>query len=211
MTVSWSRVREIGRKHLAGILAGVAVVVLAQFGLLDTLEHWSLAQLFEWRGPRQPTLPIVVVTIDESSFAELNQQWPFPRAMHGQVLMKIAEGRPMAIGIDIMFDTPSSRGPADDEALGAAVAYAGNVILGAAVTDDIQPFYTRTTLNTPIPVVREGAAGVAPLNMPPDGDSQVRRVPLWVALEAERLPGFDVQLHRMLAKAGVHAAPLPDR
>jgi adenylate cyclase len=211
MTVSWSRLREVGRKHLAGILAGVAVVVLVQFGLLENLEHWSLDQLFEWRGPRQPTLPVVIVAIDESSIAELEEQWPYPRAMHGRLLRKIAEGKPLAIGVDIMFDKPSSRGAADDEALGAAIAYSGNVILGAAVTDDIQPFYTRTTLNVPIPVVRRGAAGVAPLNMPADQDNQIRRVPLWVPLDGARLPALDAQLHAMLARAGVRVAPLPDR
>ncbi len=211
MTVPWSRARETGRKHLAGILAGLAVVGLVQFGLMETMEYWSLAQLFEWRGARQPTLPVVIVTIDESSFAELNQQWPFPRTMHAELLMKIAAGKPLAIGVDVIFDTPSSRGPADDEALGAAVAYAGNVVLGAAITDDIQPFYTRTTLNPPIPVVREGAAAVAPVNMPPDADSHIRRVPLWVSLDKERIPGFDVQLYRLIAKAGIAVAPLPER
>ena len=73
MTVSWARVRDVGRKHLAGILAGVAVVGLVQFGLLETLEHWSLDRLFEWRGPRTPHLSVVIVTIDESSFAELKR------------------------------------------------------------------------------------------------------------------------------------------
>jgi adenylate cyclase len=211
MTVPWSRVREAGRKHLAGILAGVAVVVLVQFSLLDTLEFWSLSQLFEWRGPRQPTLPVVIVTVDESTFAELNQQWPFPRALHGELLMKIAEGKPHAIGVDLIFDTPSARGAADDEALGAAVAYAGNVVLAAAITDDVQPFYVRTTLNAPVPAVREGAAAVAPVNMPPDPDSHVRRVPQWMTLDAERIPGFDAQLYRLAAKAGIAVAPLPER
>jgi len=85
--------------------------------------------------------------------------------MHGQLLTKIAEGRPRAIGVDIIFDTPSSRGPVDDEALGAAVARAGNVVLAAALSEDIQPFYKRTTLNAPIPVVRRGAAGIATITM----------------------------------------------
>jgi adenylate cyclase len=210
MTVSWARVRDVGRKHLAGILAGVAVVGLVQFGLLETLEHWSLDRLFEWRGPRTPHLSVVIVTIDESSFAELNEQWPFPRAMHGQLLTKIAAGKPLAIGVDLIFDAPSSRGPADDRALGAAVSAAGRVVLGAAITDDIQPFYTRTTLNPPIPVIREGAAGVAPVNLTQDPDGHIRRVPLWTPLDAERIPGLDVQIHRLLARAGVHVAPLPD-
>src|SRR6266850_2307911 len=210
MTVWWRWPREIGRKHLAGILAGVAVVVLVQFGLLDNLEYWAFDQLFEWRGPREPKLPVVIVTIDESSMSELNEQWPFPRAMHGQLLTKIAEGRPRAIGVDIIFDTPSSRGPVDDEALGAAVARAGNVVLAAALSEDIQPFYKRTTLNAPIPVVRRGAAGIATITMPADADSQIRRVELWTSLEGERLVPLDAQLHALLARAGVSVAPLPD-
>ena len=210
MTVSWARVRDVGRKHLAGILVGVAVVGLVQFGLLETLEHWSLDRLFEWRGPRAPHLSVVIVTIDESSFAELNEQWPFPRAMHGQLLTKIAAGKPLAIAVDLIFDAPSSRGPADDKALGAAVTAAGRVVLGAAITDDIQPFYMRTTLNAPIRVIREGAAGVAPVDLPRDPDGHIRRVPLWTPLDAERIPGLDVQIHRLLARAGVHVAPLPD-
>src|SRR5882762_5719087 len=104
MTVWWARVRDVGRKHLAGILAAVAVVGLVQFGLLETLEHWSLDRLFEWRGPRTPHLSVVIVTIDESTFAELKTQWPFPRAMHGRLLMNLAKGRPLAIGVDVMFD-----------------------------------------------------------------------------------------------------------
>ncbi len=210
MTVWWRWPREIGRKHLAGILAGVAVVVLVQFGLLDNLEYWAFDQLFEWRGTRDPKLPVVIVTIDESSMSELNEQWPFPRAMHGQLLTKIAEGRPRAIGVDIIFDTPSSRGPVDDEALGAAVARAGNVVLAAALSEDIQPFYKRTTLNAPIPVVRRGAAGIATITMPADADSQIRRVELWTSLEGERLVPLDAQLHALLARAGVSVAPLPD-
>src|SRR2546425_12172068 len=111
MKVSWSRIRRIGRKHLAGILAGVAVVVLVQFGLLDAQEHWSLAQLFELRGSREPMPQIVIVTIDESTFTEMNEQWPFARARHAELLMQLAAGKPRLIGIDLIFDAPSSRGP----------------------------------------------------------------------------------------------------
>ncbi|MFY9588313.1 MAG: CHASE2 domain-containing protein, partial [Actinomycetota bacterium] len=169
---------DVARKHLAGILAGLATVLLVTFGFLDGLEYWSLAQLFEQRGPREPAAPIVIVTIDESTFAELNMQWPFPRTVHAELLTKLAAGRPRAIGVDLIFDTPSSRGPDDDEALGVAVARAGNVILGAAVAEDVQPFYRRETLNQPIQVIRQGAAGVAPVNMYPDPDGAIRRVPL---------------------------------
>jgi adenylate cyclase len=209
MAVRWPWLWDVARKHLAGILAGVATVLLVTFGLLDGLEHWSLAQLFERRGVRTPAAPIVIVTIDESTFSELDMQWPFPRAVHGQLLTKIAAGRPRAIGVDLIFDTPSSRGPEDDEALGAAVAAAGNVILGAAVAEDIQPFYRRETLNQPIQVIRRGAAGVAPVNMYPDFDGDIRRVPLWLRLGGDRIAGLDVQLHALVAGTGLPVAPLP--
>jgi adenylate cyclase len=211
MTDWWPWLREVSRRHLAGILAAVAVVVLAHFGMLEALEYWSLTQLFEWRGKRPPTLSVAIVAIDESTMTEMDEQWPYRRALHGEVIRRIAEGKPLAIGVDIIFDKPSSYGAADDEALGAAVASAGNVILAAAVTDDMAPFYVRTTLNAPIPVIRRGAAGIASINVPPDQDGDIRRIPLWTRLDGERLPGLDAKLHGLLAKAGRRVAPLPDR
>ena len=200
---------NVARKHLAGIVAGLATVALVVSGSFDGLEYWALSQLFERRGARPPTSSIVIVTIDESTFAELDMQWPFPRALHAELLTKLAAGHPSAIGVDLIFDTPSSRGPADDAALGAAVARAGNVILGAAVAEDIQPFYRRETLNQPLAVIRRGAAGVAPVNMYPDADGEIRRVPLALDLGGERIPALDAQLHALVAKAGMPVSPLP--
>src|SRR5262245_66648411 len=109
MTDWWPWLRDLGRKHLAGILAAVAVVGLVYWGRLEGLEHWSLDKLFEWRGPRHPTLPVVIVTIDESSMAELNEPWPFPRALDCQFIVTIALGQPSETAVDIMFLTPSCR------------------------------------------------------------------------------------------------------
>src|SRR3990170_3059526 len=97
-------VLEVGQRIASGIGAAVIVVALAWAGQLEQLEHWSLDQLFELRGPRAPVAPIVIVTVDESSFAELNMQWPFPRAMHADLLDRISAGRPLAIGLDLIFD-----------------------------------------------------------------------------------------------------------
>src|SRR5712692_2253946 len=145
------------RKLWGGVGAAVVTVALVWAGVLEPLETWSLDQLFAFRGARTPRAPVVIVTIDESSNAELNLQWPFPRALHGELLDRLHADGPLAIGLDIIFDTPAARGPKDDAALGAAVARAGNVVLGAAPTEDVQAFYTRVDLNPPIPVIRAGA------------------------------------------------------
>ena len=130
------------------------------------------------RRSREPMPQIVIVTIDESTFTEMNEQWPFARARHAELLMQLAAGKPRLIGIDLIFDAPSSRGPKDDDAFGKAIAFAGNVVLGAAYTKDIQPYTRRETFNVPIPVLRRGAAAVAPVNMHADADGDVRREPL---------------------------------
>jgi adenylate cyclase len=129
--------------------------------------------------------------------------------MHGQLIDRIHAGGPLAIAVDLIFDTPSSRGPADDDALGAAVARAGNVVLGAAPTEDFQEGYVRQASNYPIPAVRRGAAAVAPVNVIPDRDGHVRRAPLRLHLGGESFEALDIALYKLIAKQGVAVAPLP--
>jgi adenylate cyclase len=200
---------DLVRRLLGGIGAVVVTVVLVVFGHLEPLENWSLDQLFEYRGARPPTAPIVIVTIDESSNAELNTQWPFPRAMHGELLDRISAGRPLAIGLDLIFDTPASRGPKDDEALGTAVARAGNVVLGAAPTEDVQAVYKREDPNPPIPVIRAGAAAVGSVNVYKDPDGRVRRVPMSRRVGDQTIVAFDAALHQVATRAGLQTKPLP--
>src|SRR5262245_20029884 len=160
MTDWWPWLRDFGRKHLAGILAAVAVVGLVHFDRLEDLEHWSLAQLFEWRGKREPTIPVVIVTIDEATFAELGEQWPFARARHAELLRHLGLGQPRVIAFDVIFEGASSRGPHDDEVFAEAVASARNVVLSAAYTTDSQPGTAREIFVMPLPTIRRGAAAV---------------------------------------------------
>src|SRR2546426_2081546 len=215
------RLGHLTRRHLGGIAAALVTVALASFGYLDWLEHRALDQLFELRGPRAPAAPIVVVAVDTSTLVELGTQlvenpvqWPFPRAMHGRLIDRITAGRPLAIGVDILFDTPSSRGAQDDVALGAAVARAGNVVLAAASVKDTPRFVERVDISMPLEVIRAGAAAVAPVNMFEDVDGHVRWMPPRVRVPEpqkgyEWWLGFDAQLHRLAAKAGLPVKPLP--
>ncbi|HSE92929.1 MAG TPA: CHASE2 domain-containing protein [Methylomirabilota bacterium] len=198
------------RTLLAGFAAAVLTVGLALLGALETSELGTFDRLFQLRGTRSPVTPIVIVTIDEDSFDELNMQWPFPRAVHAQLVSALASGSPIAIGFDVLFPEPSSRGPEDDRALGEAVKKAGNVVLGAAITHVSEGFYNKTDLNIPVPEVREGAAGVAPVNVQVDQDGHLRRAVIRNRVEGEVLESWDIVLYRMARAAGIPAAPLPD-
>ena len=99
------------RTFVTGGAAVLLMIGLTLAGALDTAELGTLNRLFELRGQRSPTAPIIIVTIDEDSFDELQLPWPFPRALHGKLLDVISGGRPLAIGVDLLFPEP-------DEALG---------------------------------------------------------------------------------------------
>jgi adenylate cyclase len=197
------------RTLVTGLGAALVTLGLVFFGMLDTAEHMAFDRLFDLRGPLPPATPIVIVNIDEDSFDELNLPWPFPRALHGQLIDLISAGRPVAIAFDIVFPEPSARGPGDDEALGAAIERAGNVLLAAAITGVQDPAYRKEDLNLPVPSIRRAAAAVAPVNEIKETDGYIRRAALRSPLGDEWLPSFDVVLHRMITDAGVRAAPAP--
>ena len=208
MTGALTRLWNLARPVLGGTGTAILVVVLILLGRLDTVEFWALSKLYDVRGAQATTAPVVIVTIDESSINEIGT-FPFPRAVHATLLQKISEGRPLAIGVDVIFEGPSPRGEEDDLVLGDAVTLAGNVVLAALKTVDYQGFYEREVLSVPNPTVRQGAAAVAPVNLLVDSDGQVRRSSLTISLGGEPVTAFDVALYRLAVKAGAPAPTLP--
>ena len=205
------------RKLLGGLVAAALVGGLVYFALLESFEYDALDRLFRMRGPRPPTAPVVVINIDEDSFDELDLSWPFPRALHGTLLEMIASGEPLVIAVDLLFPEPSARGEEDDREFGESVKRAKKVVLGAAITVVSEGFYDKQDQNFPLPIIREGALAVAPVNMKPDHDAVVRRYHLrhrvgdpWRPAPTDKhLDGLDVVLARVVAEKGLPVAPLP--
>ena len=200
------------RVLLAGSLAGLAIVVLAAANPLSFFEIAELKALdaqFTLRGPREPQSPIVVVTIDEDSFDGLNLAWPWPRAVHAKFLDIVGRGGPVAIGLDILFTEPSSRGPADDAALGAAVERVHDrIVLAAALTTVGDASFVKQALNPPIPVVR-GRAAFGSADYDSDADAFVRRATLERIFQDREWAGFDLLLYRLGERAGLTRGAAP--
>jgi adenylate cyclase len=200
------------RVLLTGSLAGLAVVLLAAANPLHFFEVAELKALdarFTLRGAREPASPIVVVTIDEDSFDGLNLSWPWPRAVHAKFLDVVGQGRPAAIGMDILFAEPSSRGPADDAALAAAVdRVRDRIVLAAALTTVGDASFVKQALNPPIPEVR-GQAAFGSADYDSDADAFVRRATLTRVFQDREWPGFDLLIYRLAARAGLAQGPQP--
>ena len=76
---------------LAPDVLGLAAVRLAGF---DAYQRWA---------PRiRRSAPAVIVAIDEESL-RLHGQWPWPRTWLARLVTRLAEARPLAIGIDLVM------------------------------------------------------------------------------------------------------------
>jgi adenylate cyclase len=200
------------RVLLAGSLAGLALVLVAvwnPFSFFEIAELKALDAQFTLRGHRDPQSPIVLVTIDEDSFDGLNLAWPWPRALHATFLDIVGRGGPVAIGMDILFTEPSSRGPADDAALARAVdRWRDRVVLAAALTTVGDASFVKQSLNPPIPEVR-GQAAFGSADYDSDADAFVRRATLKRLFQDREWAGFDLLIYRLGARAGLARGPAP--
>jgi adenylate cyclase len=192
-----------------GGLAGLLVTALFVAGGLEWLESRALNGLFWLRGAEPPRTPVVIVAIDEDSFDELNLPWPWPRALHGQLVETIGAAKPAAIGLDILFLEPSAHGPQDDEELARSLSRVPNVVLAAAKTVERAAGFVKEDLNPPLKPLRDPAAGFGVANQMPDGDAFVRRGLLSLAHQGSEVPSFDRVLRDLAVRAGIPSAELP--
>ena len=135
--------------------------------------------LMRLRGPLQPQ-DVVIVAIDDASFAWTGYQWPWPRAYLAKIVEAITAGEPQAVGIDILLSERSDD-PAGDQALVEAVARAPCVVL------PVRRFEQggAETLVQPWPELRAqaDALGVAPMVL--DGDAVLRRLPAYTVFNGQ--------------------------
>lgn len=207
MPATWTdRVAHLVRPGLFALMIGLLITS----GIFESFERGALNYHFALRGPVMPHAPIVIVSIDEDSFDELNLQWPWPRSLHAQLVDHISQGKPAVIGLDILFAEPSSLGPEDDAALGEAIGRAGNVILAAGLSFYEGQAFLKHNLNPPIKTIRQYALGFGPVNFPLEEDAFIRKSTLTTSFQGKDLPGFDALLFQETQAFANREASLPD-
>ena len=101
-------------------------------------ELSSIDRRFAIRGQLKPPQDIVVVKIDDTTFSELGQRWPFPRTSHARVIKNLKAGGAKVIAYDVQFSefTPKRRGIIQDNAFMDASRAAGNLVFSTTEVDD---------------------------------------------------------------------------
>ncbi len=191
------RVRPVLQAVLITISTFAAMLLLASLPLFSLLELKGLDLLFGLRGPLASPGEIVVVAIDEPSFAEISKQWPWPRSLHARLTDQLKKAGARVIGFDILFAEPSR--PEEDQALARAIREAGNVVLAGERAVIADRLFRHTILVDPIePFKTTASVGIATL--PIESDGTVR----WSLPVPPDLPSFASQIVRLYLEDGRH-------
>lgn len=167
------RARPRLRNVLLALLVSLLVAPLHGRAGIRTLE----AMAFDILSTTAPLLPAqpgaIIVGIDEPSFAELPERWPWSRSVHARLMESLKRAGAGPVGLDIVFSEPSTE--AADAELAAALG-PGHVL--AADREVIAMAHgTQVSRIGPLPALtaKGAASGITSVDL--DGDGVLRRFP----------------------------------
>ena len=90
-------------------IATALIMGVRQVGWLQAQELWAFDQFIQWRRDEGPDPRLLIVAITEE---DLHRQdtWPLPDSTLEQLLDKLEQHKPQAIGLDIYRDLPKAPG-----------------------------------------------------------------------------------------------------
>ncbi len=129
-TSSASNSRQISLR-IGALFLVLAFLELTWLHALSPLEN----RLSDWFVHQQaqsltPDADIVIVDIDDASFARMQDtagSWPWPRAVHGELVRGIAKQQPKAIVFDILFTERDEFRPESDREFNRSLQGLNNV------------------------------------------------------------------------------------
>jgi adenylate cyclase len=110
--------------------------VKSAFESTTVLEDKSIDARFKIRGEKKPPDDVVVVAIDDATFQDLQQRWPFRRSYHAKVINRLQRDGAKLIVFDVQFTEPQDTGnpnrdASDDNALLTACARANKCVMSS--------------------------------------------------------------------------------
>ncbi len=147
---------SIIKKHIIiGLLVGLTTTIFSfsQIGELWELKGYDIFHVL--KIPAHPPEDIVIVAIDEPSFAEIGKQWPWPRSIHAKLIDVLKKEGASVIGFDILFSEPSQLN--EDTILADSIKRAGNVCLASDIEVLSNKKYIQEIVVEPLQKLKPGA------------------------------------------------------
>ncbi len=136
---------------------------------------------------------IIIVAIDDYSLAQLGR-WPWARATHADLIRKLNEAKPRAIGLDVILSEPepsqTGHATAGDLKLAAVLRQNARTVLPITITNAGHGL----TANLPIPELAQASGGLGHINLTHDNDGVVRSVFLREGQDGQWWPNFSAAL-----------------
>ncbi len=186
-----------------GLIIGVGVtltmLILLSMGAFDFFETRSIDWRFLIRGEIDADPRIVIVSIDEDSFSELNERWPWSRTHFARLIDRLSREGAKIIGIDIIMSEPY---PGDqDEQLARSATMFGNVVLPSKFEETIRRVQWKgkevelkgEEFKGPIQIISQ-SGDVGYLNLPHDSDGFVRRFTPIRSYQGKLYASFDLKI-----------------
>lgn len=156
-------------------LTTALVIAIWAFGGMRSMELSTVDQRFAIRGslPSEKYKDVVLVSIDDKTFSDLQLRWPFRRNVQAKVIDELSEAGAKVIVEDIQYTEPSlAPYENDDYVLAESIAKAGNVVLA---TSETNPRTGETSVLGGDETVKQIDATVGHANFPFDEDGVIRR------------------------------------
>lgn len=129
------RVMDLARRRVSWLLLAAGSIALVTWLTLGQYfmraDRVLLENALEWVRPAAAS-NILIVAIDDPSVEAIGR-WPWRRALHAELLRRIALGGPRCIGLDLILDDANSHHPGDDVVLAQGMKAAGCVVLPVAI------------------------------------------------------------------------------
>lgn len=116
---------------------------------------------------------VVIVAVDEPSFKQIGQKWPWSRRLHATLVDNLSRAGAKAIVFDMLFPEQSVNSE-DDRLFATAIRNAGNVALGIFSSQTQRKDYVQSIIVEPIMPLKKAAAVTGYVNHFPDNDGIVR-------------------------------------
>jgi adenylate cyclase len=169
------------RAFLFSANVAISVATLALLALVSASDPWRRLELKGFdlltvaSAPGRSALPITIVGIDEASFAQIGQQWPWPRRMHAELLEQLNRAGALVVAFDLVLAEKSN--DEDDRLLAQAIGKAGNVIMAADMAYQESQYARQWLRVEPLNEFKAAGAASGLANVSLDGDLVVRSMP----------------------------------
>lgn len=185
------------------LLSSLLALALRGSAFFEKMELKTYDIRFVLRGHMPTTQDsIVIVGIDDATFAALRTRWPIPRLLFAKAILNLIKAEAKLIVLDVEFAEPDSVNARQDSDLARVVSLAGNVVLAGKISKKrIGSGKTELSVSFPMSLLLDAGARWGLINIDDDPDGTIRRYPAYMNHAGETY--FPLSMQAFLTMKGL--------